>query len=106
MAKDYDQDPERLDGEYTTEDQALIRSWAPNSTIIFQEVNMYSSDALEPETDAELIRKWIEEGFDGSVKGRSLSNWQSKSSAAVFLFSLTIESLATTRTIDNPVSHA
>jgi hypothetical protein len=47
VAKDHELDPRMVDGPYTERDKALIRSWAPNSTILFEEINMYSDDALE-----------------------------------------------------------
>ena len=71
VAKDWQLDPKQRDGEYTDADRALIQSWAPHSKVIFQEINLYSADALEPNTDRELILKW-REGFDGSVSGRDL----------------------------------
>ena len=79
VAKDWHLDPKQRDGEYTASDRALIQSWAPvsnnnnnhSSMVIFQEINMYSKDALEPNTNRELILKW-REGGDGSVPGRDL----------------------------------
>jgi hypothetical protein len=74
VATDYEKDPLKLDGEYTAYDRALIQSFVSHSTVIFQEVNLYSEDALEPDTDVELILKWRNDpgGFDGSVPGRDL----------------------------------
>lgn len=71
VAKDWNLDPKQRDGPYTEWDQALIRSWVHHSTIVFQEINMYSEDALEPNTTTDVILKW-REGYQGSVKGRDL----------------------------------
>ena len=71
VAKDYMFDPKGVDAVYTEEDRALIRQWAPNSTIIFEELELYSGPALEPNTTQTLIRKW-RQGWDGSVPGRDL----------------------------------
>jgi Glycolipid 2-alpha-mannosyltransferase len=71
VARDYGLDPRKVDGPYTEQDKALIRSWAPNSTIFFEEINMYSDDALEPETTVEQILKW-RKGEDGATEGRDL----------------------------------
>lgn len=60
VAKDHQFDPEHKDGPYTARDRALIRAWAPNSTIHFVEVNMYSEDALEPNMDVKQAQKWKE----------------------------------------------
>jgi hypothetical protein len=71
VAKDYDQDPSKKDGPYTEQDRALIRSWAPRSQIIFQEINLYTGEALEPNTTVEQIAKW-RVGHDGGTAGRDL----------------------------------
>lgn len=71
VAKDYELHPRHADGPYTEQDQALIRSWAPNSNITFQQINLYSADALEPGTTVEQITKW-RKGEDGATEGRDL----------------------------------
>lgn len=71
VAKDHRLDPLHKDGPYTAQDRALIRSWAPHSTIIFQEINLYSEDALEPGTTVDQIAKW-RLGQDGGTEGRDL----------------------------------
>ena len=71
LAKDYMERPRRKDAPYTTKDRALIRRWAPRSTIIFEEIELYSGSALEPNTTQELIVQW-RQGWDGSVPGREL----------------------------------
>ena len=71
IAKDYTDSPSKQDGPYTEKDKALIKSWAPNSTVIFEEIDMYSGDALEPETTTEQIIRW-RNGEDGAVEGRDL----------------------------------
>jgi hypothetical protein len=58
LAKDYALDPQGKDGAYTADDRALIRKWAPMSTIIFVEINMYSQDALEPNMTMEQAKEW------------------------------------------------
>jgi hypothetical protein len=72
VAKDYDLDPRHKDAAYTESDRALLRSWAPHSTIYFQEIHMYSQKALEPNVTREQILQWRNEGTDGAVKGRDL----------------------------------
>ena len=71
VAKDYTLHPRHTDGPYTEQDRALIRSWAPNSKIIFHEINLYSADALEPGTTVEQISRW-RKGEDGGTGGRDL----------------------------------
>lgn len=71
IAKDYHQDPSQKDAPYTDQDRALIRSWAPRSQIIFQEINLYSEDALEPDTTVQQIANW-RKGNDGGTEGRDL----------------------------------
>ncbi len=61
ISKDYQLDPDGKDGPYTKEDRALIRLWAPHSTITFVEVNMYSQDAFEPDVTMEQATQWKEE---------------------------------------------
>lgn len=69
VAKDYDL--HKSDAYYTNADRNLLRRWAPNSTIEFQEINLYSEDALEPNTTRDQIIKW-RQGDDGSIPGRDL----------------------------------
>eukprot|EP00978_Attheya_sp_CCMP212_P011690 scaffold28952_cov58-Attheya_sp.AAC.6 len=71
VTKDYEEDPEGIDAAYTDEDRAILRRWAPRSNITFVEINLYSEDALEPETTPELVGKWVD-GFEKSVSGRNL----------------------------------
>jgi hypothetical protein len=43
VARDYSFHPNPTnDGPYTTQDRALLQQWAPHSTILFQEIDMYS----------------------------------------------------------------
>eukprot|EP00934_Nitzschia_sp_Nitz4_P005313 Nitzschia sp. Nitz4//scaffold328_size19456//13174//14037//NITZ4_008722-RA/size19456-processed-gene-0.35-mRNA-1//1//CDS//3329547977//5303//frame0 len=71
VAKDYDLDPRGKDGPYSEKDRALLRSWAPHSTIHFVPVNLYSDDALEPGTTRDQILRW-RQGKNGGVEGRDL----------------------------------
>lgn len=71
VAKDHALDPRQKDGLYSEADRSLIRRWAPKSQVTFVEVNMYSSDALEPGTTREQILQW-RQGQDGAVAGRDL----------------------------------
>jgi hypothetical protein len=71
VARDYALDPKHKDGPYTEKDRALLQHWAPHSTIHFEEINVYSQDALEPNTTPEQILQW-RKGNDGSVPGRDL----------------------------------
>ncbi|KAL3926672.1 MAG: hypothetical protein SGARI_005531 [Bacillariaceae sp.] len=71
IAKDHAQDPERRDGPYTARDRALVQKWAPHSTIVWHEIEMYSGDALEPNTNREQILAW-RKGENGGTAGRSL----------------------------------
>lgn len=71
VAKDHALDPRKKDGLYTEQDRALIRSWAPHSNVFFQEINLYSEDALEPDTTVEQITQW-RKGEDGAIEGRDL----------------------------------
>mmetsp|Transcript_20984 Transcript_20984/g.60637 ORF Transcript_20984/g.60637 Transcript_20984/m.60637 type:complete len:387 (-) Transcript_20984:49-1209(-) len=71
VARDYELDPRHKDGLYSEKDRDLIRRWAPRSTIHFVEIEMYSGDALEPDTYREKILKW-RRGEDGAVAGRDL----------------------------------
>jgi hypothetical protein len=71
LAKDHELDPRRKDAIYTDKDRDLIRRWAPNSTIYFEEINMYSNDALEPNSNRDLILQW-RQGYEGSEPGRDL----------------------------------
>ena len=71
VAKDHALDPRQKDAMYTEKDRRMIRSWAPDSTIHFQEINMYSQDALEPNTTREQILQW-RKGDDGGIEGRDL----------------------------------
>jgi len=71
VAKDYELDPKGKDGPYTEADQALIRRWAPHTTIHFVPIEMYSGEALEPDTTREQILAW-RDGQDGAVAGRDL----------------------------------
>lgn len=71
FAKDFEQDPRRKDGAYSEADQALFRRWAPHSSIHFVPIEMYSGEALEPDTTREQILEW-REGKDGAVAGRDL----------------------------------
>lgn len=71
VAKDHELDPRGLDGPYTEADQALIRRWAPNSTIHFLPIELYSGEALEPDTTPEQVLEW-RQGKDGAVAGRDL----------------------------------
>jgi alpha 1,2-mannosyltransferase len=64
IPKDYDKYPDKnnkADAPYTEDDRALIRSWAPHSQVIFQEVNLYSGDALEPGTTPDQAMEWRKE---------------------------------------------
>eukprot|EP00980_Cylindrotheca_fusiformis_P010018 scaffold2214_cov139-Cylindrotheca_fusiformis.AAC.15 len=71
VAKDYKLDPKGKDAVYTPRDRALLQNWAPNSTIHFQEVNLYSEDALEPNVTAEEISQW-RAGKNGGIAGRDI----------------------------------
>jgi Glycolipid 2-alpha-mannosyltransferase len=71
VAKDYMSHPRNKDGPYTQHDRDLIRSWAPNSEVIFIEIDLYSNDALEPNTTVEQIVRW-RKGEDGGTEGRDL----------------------------------
>ena len=71
VAKDFEKDPKGKDAAYTAQDRNLLQKWAPQSTINFVEIEMYSGSALEPGTSVELIQKW-RHGFDGSVAGRDV----------------------------------
>ena len=72
LAKDYEQNPlSELEAPYTEQDKALIRSWAPHSEVVFLEINMYTEDALEPDTTVKQILGW-RKGLDGAVAGRDL----------------------------------
>lgn len=71
VAKDHKLSPNEKDGVYTERDRSLIRSWAPRSTIIFEEINLYSENALEPDTTIEQVSRW-RKGEDGAIKGRDL----------------------------------
>ncbi len=71
VAKDYALDPRKKDGVYSDADRSLIRRWAPNSSVVFLEINMYSGDALEPGTNRDQILKW-RQGKNGAIPGRDL----------------------------------
>ena len=96
VSKDYTMDPRRQDGPYSSQDRQLVQQWAPNSTIIFHEIDLYSGlDALGDLSHAinslktnlsfdtsaaaapaavtarDLILKW-RQGYDDSVPGRDL----------------------------------
>jgi hypothetical protein len=72
VANDSELDPKHKDGVYSDVDQALIRQWAPHSTIQFVPIALYSGDALEPGTTREQILEWRTQGNDGAVAGRDL----------------------------------
>lgn len=74
VARDHDQDPSHVDAAYSKDDRALVASWAPHSQLVWEEVDLYSGDALEPGTTREQIIAWRNggEGNDGAVKGSSL----------------------------------
>jgi hypothetical protein len=71
VAKDPALDPRKKDAAYTAQDRALLRRWAPHSTILFEEINLYSQDALEPNTTREQILRW-RRGLEGAAAGRDL----------------------------------
>jgi hypothetical protein len=71
VAKDHAADPKGKDAEYTARDRALLQQWAPNSTLHFEEVNLYSQDALEPKSTIKQIARW-RAGTNGGVAGRDL----------------------------------
>jgi hypothetical protein len=71
IARDYDQDPTNADALYTPDDRALLEAWAPHSSIIWQEVDMYSEGALEPGANVSQIIAWGE-GEQGGIGGRPL----------------------------------
>lgn len=71
VAKDYASNPRTKDGPYTPEDRALIARWAPSSTVVFVEVELYTNEALEPHTSPSQILSW-RKGADGAVPGRDL----------------------------------
>jgi hypothetical protein len=71
VAKDYAEDPKGKDAEYTPRDRALLQQWAPSSTLHFEEVNLYSQDALEPNATIEQIARW-RAGKNGAVAGQNL----------------------------------
>ena len=59
-------------GPYSSADKALIKRWAPNSPHIeFVEFDLYTNDALEPNTTLPQIHDW-RAGLDGGVAGVSL----------------------------------
>jgi hypothetical protein len=59
------------EGMYSSQDRDLIRRWAPNSTVEFVDIDMYSRDALEPNTTAKQILDW-RAGKEGGLAGSSL----------------------------------
>ena len=95
VTKDYMHDPLHKDGQYTLEDRELIRSWAPNSTIHFIEIDLYSGpyvlgyyedmggarnrNSSSTTTtsrhtsilNASTVLQW-RKGYEGSVPGRDL----------------------------------
>lgn len=71
LSSDPEADPSGDDSIYTTTDRSLIRSWAPNSKVEFQEIKMYTADALPPYTSVSQVNRWAV-GLDGGVGGRPL----------------------------------
>jgi hypothetical protein len=50
----------------TEQDRALLCRWAPHSTIIFEEINLFSQDAFDPNTTREHILR-LRLGLEGAV---------------------------------------
>jgi Glycolipid 2-alpha-mannosyltransferase len=71
VARDYDQDPSRRDAAYTADDRTLVESWATHSHMHWEEIDLYSGEALEPDTTCDQILSW-RKGLDGGVEGVSL----------------------------------
>jgi len=71
VSSDPELDPLGDDAQWTAEDRALIRSWAPHTNVEFVEVPMYSGDALPRDTTLDQIGRWIL-GKDDGVPGRPL----------------------------------
>jgi hypothetical protein len=71
MARDHDQDPTHQDAPYEYRDRALVEKWAPHSIIVWHEIDMYSSGALEQGVSLEQILAW-RRGEDGGEGGRPL----------------------------------
>lgn len=71
VARDNELDPLGKDAAYTSEDRSLLEKWAPRSKLIFVEIDMYSKEALEPNTTVDQITNW-RAGNEGAIKGRDL----------------------------------
>lgn len=70
-----DHELDQFDGPYTAQDRAQIQLAAKRhgAAVVFKDINMYSREALEPNTTRAQIAKWNRPGgFEGSVIGRPL----------------------------------